>query len=101
MDIKIISKVENKVLDRIEVDFSLGYGGGSPSREEIRKELAGKLDVDEKLLVLDIFRQSAGKASGNGYAKVYKSKEAMEKVERKHILKRNFEKKERKKKGGK
>lgn len=98
MDISIIAKNENKLLERIEVDFSLVYDGRSPTRDEIRKAVTEKVGADEKLLVLDHFKQSAGKASGVGYAKIYKTKEAMEKIERKHILNRNFKKKEEKKK---
>ena len=95
MEIKY-SKVENKLLDRIEVNFSLEYEGKSPSREEIRKELANKLSADENLLILDKFKQNAGEKRGFGYAKIYKNRDALERIERKHIIERNFKKKERK-----
>lgn len=98
MEIKINSKKENKLLERTDIYFSAEYEGTkSPGRAELRKNLAEKLSADEKLLILDNFEQKAGKSSGNGYAKLYINKEAMEKIERNHINNRNFPKKTEKK----
>ncbi|MEM3444600.1 MAG: hypothetical protein QW115_01330 [Thermoplasmata archaeon] len=54
MEIEIISKKENVLLDRTEIKFKIVHDkSGTPRRDEIRTKLAELLAVNKDLLVLD------------------------------------------------
>lgn len=90
MEIKLVSKAENKLLNRLEVQFVVSYDeGATPTRDAVRDELAKVLKVKGGPLVIDHINTEFGKRESKGYAKVYNSMEDAARVERKHILERN------------
>jgi small subunit ribosomal protein S24e len=95
MDFNKLEKKENPLLERKEIRFEVSYAGVTPSFEEVRKELVGKLNSDEKLTVLDSVHQQYGEHKAKGYAKVYDNEKAL-KVELEHKLLKNFEPEKRK-----
>lgn len=100
MEIEIGSKRNNSLLNRTEVYFIIRHNGeGTPAREIIRSELAGKLNVKKENIVVDNIHSGFGIRESTGYAKIYKSVEAAKDRERDHILERNkiIERKEKKK----
>ena len=90
MEIEIVSKKENELLDRTEVTFkALHPKEGTPQREVVREKLASMLKASKDRVVVDAMDSEFGKMETVGYAKVYKTKEAAMKFEREHVLVRN------------
>jgi len=90
MELEIVSKRENPLLKRTEVRFKVLHPKEmTPARGALRDQLAKVLNATRDIVVVDFTRSEFGQSSSHGYAKVYKSKEDAEKVERKHILVRN------------
>lgn len=95
MEIELTNEKENPLLKRQEVYFRLKHDdeereGASPSREEARSVLIKKLRCSPKHLVIDTMRTEFGKRETVGYAKVYEREDRLRKVEREHIIQRNF-----------
>jgi small subunit ribosomal protein S24e len=90
MEIEIVSKKENELLDRTEVTFkALHPKEGTPQREVVREKLASMLKASKDRVIVDAMDSEFGKMETVGYAKVYKTKEAAMKFEREHVLVRN------------
>lgn len=90
MEIEIISKKENELLDRIEVRFKAVHAKeGTPQREVVREKIAAALKAAKERVIVDSMDSEFGKMETTGYAKVYKTKDAAMKYERKHVLVRN------------
>jgi ribosomal protein S24E len=90
MEIEIENMKENKLLDRVEINFKLVHEGGTPSRKRIRDSLSEKLGEKNKIIIIEWMRSRYGVSETLGYAKAYPSKTSAEKIEGRHILKRNF-----------
>ncbi|UCE38136.1 MAG: 30S ribosomal protein S24e [Thermoplasmata archaeon] len=108
MEVEIISKKENPVIERLEVNFKVSHPKEvTPKRKEVRDEIAAQLKVPKDRIVIDNMQPEFGKPETLGYAKVYKNKNDALKTESEAVLKRNnlFEEKkekgEEKKEGGK
>ena len=90
MEIEIVSKKENELLDRTEVTFKAVHPKeGTPQREVVREKLASMLKASKDRVIVDAMDSEFGKMETVGYAKVYKTKEAAMKFEREHVLVRN------------
>jgi small subunit ribosomal protein S24e len=90
MEVEIILKKENPLLNRSEVRFRISHPKEKvPTRKSVRDELAGLLNTSKDKVVIDNMKAEFGKPGTIGYAKIYnKSEDALE-VEGKAILKRN------------
>lgn len=94
MDININKKIENPLLNRVEIHFDCIYPGeATPNVLDIKNRLVALLDVDKNLLVVNTVKTSYGEGKAEGYAKLYDSKENLAKVEREDIITKNKEKK--------
>jgi len=90
MEIEIVSKKENELLDRTEVAFrAMHPKEGTPQREVVREKLASMLKATKDRVIVDAMDSEFGKMETVGYAKVYKTKEAAMKFEREYVLIRN------------
>jgi small subunit ribosomal protein S24e len=90
MEVEIVSKKENVLLDRTEVRFKAVHPKeGTPQREAVRDKLVGLLKASKERVIVDSMDSEFGKTETVGYAKVYKTKEAAMKYEREEILVRN------------
>jgi len=90
MEIEIVSKKENELLDRTEVKFKAVHTKeGTPQREAVREKLAAMLKATKERVIVDSMDSEFGKTETIGYAKVYKNKDAAMKFEREHVLVRN------------
>lgn len=99
MEIKIVEERDNPLLKRKEIKFDVSFTGPTPSRKQIKEALCSKLGVDASLVVIDVVEQGYGCSQARGYAKVYKSKEAMG-VEERYKLERDAGVKKAEKKEG-
>ncbi|UCE75327.1 MAG: hypothetical protein JSV56_06410 [Methanomassiliicoccales archaeon] len=90
MEVEVISKRENPVIGRLEVDFKVTHPKEvTPRRKEVRDKIAAQLEVQKDRIVIDHMKTEFGKPETMGYAKVYKSKGDALQVETKAVLKRN------------
>ena len=90
MEIEILSKKENPVIDRIEVQVLAKHQGGpTPKREELRELVAGAFKVEKDRVIVDHTNSGFGQGETRAYVKVYPSKKRAIEVERKPILVRN------------
>lgn len=88
MEITILGKIDNLLLNRTEIIADVQHAGEStPARKDLKKALAAKLSVDAELIAVRKLEPSFGNNS-KLWAFAYKSKEDMQKFEPKHILKR-------------
>lgn len=79
MSIQITSDKKNPLLQRREVEFA-ATGKTTPSRKELKAELAKTLKADEKLIVIDYIDQKMGTNFNTGKVKVYDSEEALKRI---------------------
>jgi len=91
MNVKIISKEHNPLLKRKEVTFSVEHAqnGGTPSRVEVRKQLASLLQTKLELVYVKNMETKTGTMVAIGEANVYDSIEQAKLMEPKHIIARN------------
>jgi len=90
MDVEIVSKYENKLLNRTEVRFKATHGKEkTPDRGAVREALSKSLGAGKELIVVDEMQSSFGKPETLGYAKVYATVDAAKKLEPRHLLLRN------------
>ncbi len=92
MEINIIKKTENPLLDRTEIDFECIYQGEStPKVLDVKSKLVAMLDADKNLLVVDKVKPHFGEGKAKGYAKIYGTAESLNDVETEHVLNKNKE----------
>ncbi len=91
MKIKIVSKEQNPLLKRKEVTFRIEHAqnGGTPTRFEVRKELATLLKTDLELVYVKQVETKTGTMIAMGEANAYDSIEQAKLMEPKHIIARN------------
>ena len=89
MNIEVIEKKVNPLLKRREIMFKVDHEGATPSREEVRKNLAAMLNAKKELIIIERMRSEYGKRETHGYAKIYKSEKGIGEIERAHIIRRN------------
>ncbi|UCG69840.1 MAG: 30S ribosomal protein S24e [Thermoplasmata archaeon] len=90
MEVEIITKKENPVIGRLEVNFKVTHPKEiTPRRKDIRDEIATLLKVNKDRIVIDNMKPEFGKPETFGYAKVYKKKDDALQMETKAVLKRN------------
>ena len=82
MKIEIVEKVENPLLKRVEIKFKVNHvNAPTPKRLEVRHQLAEMLGTDEALVVIEKIASAYGRQVASGTARVYTSKERLEKIE--------------------
>jgi small subunit ribosomal protein S24e len=90
MQAEIVSRKENPLLKRVEIQFRVvHHGEGTPTRDTIKEEIAKLAKAPKDRVVIDHSNSQFGTQHTLGYAKVYDSKEDAIEFERKHILGRN------------
>ncbi len=97
MEINITSKKEKALLGRAEIAADMKFKGATPSREALRKALAGELKKDEKLVIIDEIGSDFGSQRGRVSARVYNDLKALEGAESKVYQTRMLPAEERKK----
>ena len=91
MKLKIVSKEKNPLIKRTEVTFSIDHDqtGGTPSRAEVRTQLAAQLNTKLELVYVKHLETKKGTMIAVGEANAYESAEQAKLVEPKHIVARN------------
>jgi ribosomal protein S24E len=91
MKLKIVSKEQNPLMKRKEVTFRVEHAqtGGTPTRVEVRKQLAKLLKTDLELVYVKQLETKTGTMVAIGEANAYDSVEQAKLMEPKHIMARN------------
>lgn len=90
MEMEILEKKQNAILNRAEVKFKITHAKEpSPNRDAARDKLALLQNVKKEQVIVDSLDTTFGKNITTGYAKVYPDKETAMKVEREYQLVRN------------
>ncbi|MHB8605669.1 MAG: 30S ribosomal protein S24e [Thermoplasmatota archaeon] len=90
MELEVVSKKENVLLGRWEVQFRASHANEvTPNREAVRDKLAALLNAKKQLVVVDAMASRFGRPETNGYARVYANIESLSKLEPLFLLKRN------------
>ncbi len=90
MKIEIVSKKENPLQGRTEVNFTVEHVGEStPGRNSVAEEVAKQMKVKRDCVVIDNVESVYGIGKSKGYAKVYNSKKDALEFEVEYLLKRN------------
>lgn len=91
MKLKIVSKEQNPLLKRIEVTFKIDHHeeGSTPSRIEIRKQIASLLKTKLELVYVTKIETKTGSMVAFGEANIYDVVEQVKLVEQKYIIARN------------
>jgi ribosomal protein S24E len=93
MELQLLSQFENPLLQRKEIKVVATFQTSTPSREDLKKEVCQKFNFPEETTVIRKIFQEKGLKRAICFINVYSSKEAMEKIEAKHILERKKKKK--------
>ncbi|MGI0141765.1 MAG: 30S ribosomal protein S24e [Candidatus Micrarchaeales archaeon] len=91
MDIKIEKEIENKLLGRKEIMFSVSAKGKTPEKEHLKVEICKKLNLNPDLTVIVKIDSVYGSTENRVLAHNYATKEAMS-VEMKHLFERETKK---------
>lgn len=90
MDVEILDKKDNPLLDRTEVQFQISHAGEkTPQRSAVRDKIAAATGAKTNAVVVTRMRSRFGQPITLGAAKVYKSADAARATERPYLLKRN------------
>ena len=97
MEIEILNKEKNELLGREGIEAKVSYSEATPSRKEIRKELAKKVGKKENLVVVQEIKTYFGSGIAKIYANAYDREEDLKAGEIESIVKRHEEKKKEEK----
>ncbi|MFC1728237.1 30S ribosomal protein S24e [Nanoarchaeota archaeon] len=89
---KILNKNEQPLLSRTEVDIEITYEGITPSRADIKKQIASQLNTDEKLVVVRKIDAQYGEKNAEVLAYSYKNEEDMKRIETENALNKGMPK---------
>jgi len=81
MDLKITEEKETSLLSRKEIAADITFKGPTPSKEDVKKQLASSLKSDEKLIVIKNIITSFGSESAKVVAYMYMNEEDMKRIE--------------------
>ena len=90
MKIEIIRKIENKLLERTEVEAKIEHPGGPvPTRDDFLSKIAALLNKERDQVVLIKLEAKYGEGTSIARVHAYDSSERAILVEKEHLLKRS------------
>jgi small subunit ribosomal protein S24e len=90
MELKIISKKENPLLKRKEVQFTILHTQGkTPGRLDVKRSIASELQVSDKLVFVKKMKTMTGTNTAIGEANAYETEAHAKLIEPTYIVKRN------------
>ena len=89
MELEIAEKNDNPLLHRQEVQIVIKHENEStPRRSEVIQNLSDKMKAKKDLIIIDHLKNKYGKMESQGYAKIYKNIEALNRIETKPSIDR-------------
>ncbi len=89
LQINIDSKDEKPLMSRTELKGLVAFDGSTPSRAEVRKEIAKAMKTQEENVVVESLATYYGDSKADLLAYVYKNADDAKAITHKHITKRN------------
>lgn len=90
MELEIVSKKENPLLKRKEVQFTVLHAQGkTPTRLDVKRSIASQLQISEKLVFVKRMQSMTGTSKTVGEANAYDSEAQAKLIEPEYIIKRN------------
>jgi len=90
MELKIISKKENPLLKRKEIQFTVLHNQGkTPGRLDVKRSVASELQVIDKLVFIKKMKTMTGTNTTIGEATAYETEVQAKLLEPSYIMKRN------------
>lgn len=90
MEIEILERKQNVLLQRVEVRFRVTHEGeATPKRDDVREKLAAAVNSKKGLTVVDEMHSRFGRGETQGTARVYENIDALAGAEPTHLIKRN------------
>lgn len=93
MKVNIVSKQKNRLLHREEIEFEINKAKTTPSRKELREQIAAICNADSELVIVDDIKHSFGTDYVSGKSRIYESKEDLSRIELAYKVKRHAKKK--------
>jgi len=82
MEIEIISKKENPLLNRIEARFSVSHAGkATPRKRDVANALSDEFSTKPDLVVVDEYWTPCAGLAAGGIARIYHDKQSLETAE--------------------
>ncbi|MFC1648521.1 30S ribosomal protein S24e [Nanoarchaeota archaeon] len=97
MNLEIVSRDKKPLLSREEVVARISYEANTPSRLEVRKELAKAAKAEEGLVVVRKIASGFGASGADVFAFIYDDEGSMKTTEGKYMINRHAEKKKKEK----
>jgi len=97
MDINLLKERDTPLLSRKRCTLDVNFKGATPSRKQIRDEIAKKLKADPELTVVRHIYTRHGVEKARVITNIYTKKEDMVKFEDKGLLEKHSEKKKEEK----
>lgn len=92
MEITILEKTENPLLNRTEIKFECDYPAEeTPKILDVKHKIIALEDSSKDLLVVDYMKPSYGEAKAFGLAKIYDSVEKLNEIETEAVKAKNEE----------
>ncbi|MEW6070661.1 MAG: 30S ribosomal protein S24e [Candidatus Thermoplasmatota archaeon] len=90
MEVELLSKKENILLNRIELKFKVTHKNEkTPEKESVKAKIASLINLPKENIVIAWMRTLFGTQETLGYAKAYSSAQATLKSEHEYLLARN------------
>lgn len=89
MNVDIKSKTDNQLLGRKEVEAEVSYSGATPSRNDLKQAVCGKVGANPDMSVLRDVQTTYGKQMAKVVLHTYAKMEKLMEVEPAHIRKRD------------
>ena len=96
MDLQITSKEKNNLLKLQEIKFEIKGMETTPKRKDVLEKLSALTNSKEENMVVKSINHKFGSHLILGTARLYETKQDMQKIEPKYIMERNFGKTEKK-----
>ena len=97
MKVEIKTSEKNPMLERTEIEFTVENAEKTPSRKELREKIASLANSKPENLIIDSISHNFGTMQVLGKARVYESREALERIELPKQKRKNFPEKFQKK----
>jgi ribosomal protein S24E len=91
----VLNEKTEKLFERKQVTVSIPVENATPSRQVVQDELGKKFGSKEFIVIKEI-RQNFGEKKVQVIARIYNSKDSLDKFEQKHLTSRGLKKEEKK-----
>ena len=90
MDIQLVKKSETPLLGRKRFEYKAVFEGKTPSRDDIRKNIAAQNKISENTVIVKHIYTKFGLSEAKVIAHIYNDEATAKSVEESHLLKKHF-----------